>query len=86
MEIDKFSNWDNEQKKIPKECSGNHEWTHWCDVPGGLGRECKRCGKSQTGKFFEDKLIINPPLDEFGFLDREKVKLFSSVDIISDNN
>jgi len=70
----------NEFKKIKEiqitfeDCeAGNHKWGPWLSCPQGLGRECLKCKKAQTGKLYKGKFIINPPLDKYGFLDEEKL-------------
>ena len=56
-------------------CEGeNHLWTNWFTNPNGLTQECKLCGKTRFAKIYKNEVIIHPPLDEFGFLDKNNLK------------
>ena len=58
-----------------KDCDlGKHKFSGWFCVPSGLGRECKFCHAVETAKIVYGEVMINPPLDEDGFLDKKKLK------------
>lgn len=57
-----------------KKCNlGDHQFSPWVSCAEGLVRECKVCRKIENGKIFRGKVLINPPLDERGFLDKDKL-------------
>lgn len=64
-----------EKEIILEGCGINeHDWSCWFCSPQGLTRQCRKCGKTESGHMYDGKLIINAPLLENGFLDKEKLK------------
>lgn len=52
---------------------GEHKFTGLFSVPAGLAHQCCNCGFTEHGKIVDGIFLINPPLDEKGFLDRSKL-------------
>lgn len=51
---------------------GEHKFGGFFSALGGIAHECRICGFGECGKIIGNKLVINPPLDRYGFLDRAK--------------